>query len=111
MQLKKVFGPIENSALRENQPTLTLLNEIQGAQKTFFLSYNSNLTYLPPKGTNMYCNHIVKIIFGMQIWSVPLVCHKTSEMISENKLSLIYGDFFNGGRKFLINAIDGRNII
>ena len=28
MQLKKVFGPIENSALRENQPTLTLLNEI-----------------------------------------------------------------------------------
>ena len=39
MQLKKGFGPIENSALRENQPTLTLLNEIQGAQEIVLILY------------------------------------------------------------------------
>ena len=38
----------------------------------------------------LYCNYTIKIIFGIYIWSVPLVCHKTIDMISDKKLSLIF---------------------
>ena len=67
-----------------------------GCAKNISLSYNSNLTYFPPKRTNMYCNHIITKPVK---WFLTKSCH------------LFLGVFFNGGRFFFKNPIDGRNII